>query len=146
MPSARLLGTGFLENHELRFNKRSVDASGKCSVEASGAGVHVAVYALKPAEKEVLDEIEGVGRGYHDAVIDVPGFSDCATYIAEDDHKDDELSPYHWYRELVLLGCRYLEFPEAYIATIAAIDSIPDPDLARRAQNESLIERIRRSS
>ena len=141
----RLLGTAHVENHELRFHKRSVDASGKCSVEPSGAGVHVAVYGLRAADKRVLDEIEGVKRGYHDTVIDVPGFSDCAVYVAEDDYKDDALRPYDWYRELVLLGCRYHDFPEAYIASIAAIDSIPDPDLARRAQNESLIERIRRS-
>ena len=141
-----MLGKGFVENHELRFNKRSIDASGKCSVETSGAGVHVAVYEMNAAEKRVLDEIEGVGRGYHDTVIDVPGFSDCAVYIAEDEYKDDDLRPYAWYRELVLLGCRYLEFPDAYIATIATVDSIPDPDIARREQNESLIRRIRRST
>ena len=145
MASARLLGTGFVENRELRFNKRSLDASGKCSVEPAGAGVHVAVYALDAADKTALDEIEGVGQGYHDSLIDVPGFSDCATYVAEDDHKDDDLRPYDWYRELVLLGCHYLEFPAAYIASIAAIDSIPDPDRQRRELNEDLIRRIRGS-
>ena len=146
MPAARLCGTGFVENHELRFNKRSVDTSGKCSIEPSGVGVHVAVYEMSAAEKITLDKIEGVGLGYHDSVINVPGFSDCAVYIAEDEYKDDDLRPYAWYRELVLLGCRYLEFPEAYITNIAAIDSTPDPDIARREQNESLIRRIRRST
>jgi len=145
VPTARLLGTAFVEDHELRFNKRSVDASGKCSVEKSGAGVHVAVYDLDTADKVALDVIEGVGQGYHDSVISVPGFSDCAVYIAEEDHKDDNLKPYDWYRELVLLGCWHLEFPKAYIASIAAIDSIPDPDAARREHNEDLIGRIRRS-
>ena len=61
------------------------------------------------------------------------------------DYKDDALRPYDWYRDLVLLGCRYHEFPERYMARIAAIDSIPDPDIARREQNEGLIERIRQN-
>jgi hypothetical protein len=145
LPSVRLLGTGFVPKHSLQFHKRSVDGSGKCNIEIAGTGVHVAVYELSVAEKGRLDEIEGVGRGYRDSVIDVPGFSDCATYMAEDGYKDDSLRPYGWYRELVLLGCRYHGFPKEYVARVSATESISDPDVERREQNKKLVERISRS-
>ncbi len=143
LPSARLVGPGFLPGRTLEFHKRSVDASAKCTIVPGGEGVYVAVYEVSAADKRHLDEIEGVGRGYSDEVVDVPGFSDCATYVAEPTHLDDWLKPYHWYRELVLLGCRYHGFPESYVARIADIASATDPDVARNAVNAALIERIR---
>jgi len=133
-------------DYELRFHKRSIDGSGKCNIEPAGAGVHVAVYELSITDKIRLDQIEGVGEGYVESIIDVPGFSACALYLAEDGYKDEALRPYEWYLELVLLGCRHHGFPDAYIGKISAVRSIPDPDLARREQNEKLIERIRRKS
>ena len=143
LPSARLLGPGFLAGYQLEFHKRSQDESGKCSISPGGSGVHVAVYEISVADKQRLDEIEGVGRGYADAVVDVPGFSDCSTYRAEPAFVDDGLSPYEWYRELVLLGCRFHGFPDSYIARIEAVGSIEDPDAGRQQRRRQLLEKIR---
>ncbi len=63
---------------------------------AGHSGVHVAIYELSAEDKEILDEIEGIGRGYAHGIVDVPGFSDCATYIAEATHIDESLPPYAW--------------------------------------------------
>lgn len=145
MSSSRLLGTARIAQLGLHFHKRSTDTSGKCNIAAPGTGVFVAVYELSSTDKAVLDNIEGVGHGYVDHVIQIPDFGECRTYISADSHVDESIQPFDWYRELVVLGCSYLEFPETYIASIAAIDSISDPDSARREQNEDLIERIRRS-
>lgn len=146
VPSSRLIGTAFVAHFSLRFHKRSADSSAKCGIETPGEGVYVAVYEMSRADKALLDRIEGVGQGYAEQTIAVPGFDLCATYVAEPNYIDESLQPYDWYLELVLLGCRYLEFPEPYIASIAAVESIPDPDHARRQQNVSLIERIRRGT
>lgn len=145
MHSARLLGTARVEGYGLHFHKRSVDDSAKCSIAAPGSGIYVAVYELSRADKSVLDGIEGVGAGYEEGVIAVPGFDRCATYVAEPDYVDESMHPYDWYRELVLLGCRYHRFPDEYVASIAAINPIPDPVTRRREQNERLIERINRN-
>ena len=143
LPSARLVGSGHVPGYGLNFSKRSLDASGKCSINPGGAGLYVAIYEISAADKQRLDDIEGVGRGYSDEVIDVPGFSNCATYVAETSHIDSSLVPYDWYRELVLLGCRFHAFPAAYIAGIEALQTIVDPDAVRSDQNRQLIERIR---
>jgi len=143
--SARLLGSGFIAGHGLHFNKKSVDKSGKCSIAEAGPGVYVAVYEMSADDKSTLDGIEGVGCGYSDEVIDVPGFSACATYIVEDSYLDNIQMPYDWYRELVLLGCRHQRFPEEYVDRIIAIETKADPDSARNAKNWQLIERIRQS-
>ena len=109
---------------------------------AGHSGVHVAIYELSAEDKEILDEIEGIGRGYAHGIVDVPGFSDCATYIAEATHIDESLPPYDWYREIVLAGCRYQAFPNDYIEAIAAIEVMPDPDQSRSRRHWALIERL----
>ena len=121
------------------FHKRSVDGSGKCCLLPPGDGVHVAVYAFDDAAKDLLDDIEGVGRGYELATLDVPGFGDCYTYAANPDYLDVRLLPYDWYRDLVVLGCRKLDFPSDYVRRIEAQPSIPDPDAARADANRRLV-------
>jgi hypothetical protein len=143
LPSARLVGPGFLPGHSLEFHKRSLDESGKCTIAAGGEGVYVAIYDVSEDDKRRLDAIEGVGRGYSDDVVDVPGFSACSTYVAEPAYVEPGLRPYDWYRELVLLGCRFHGFSDDYIARIAAIASVSDPDASRQAGNRKLIERMR---
>lgn len=143
LPSAQLIGPGFLPNHRLHFGKRSIDTSGKCSIAPEGSGIRVAVYELNIADKRRLDDIEGVGRGYSDEIIEVPGFSACSTYVGEPSHIDESLLPYDWYRELVLLGCRFHGFPAEYTAAIEALETVVDPDAERSAMNWRLIERIR---
>lgn len=127
----------------MHFHKRSVDESGKCSILTQGSGVHVAVYEISVGDKRRLDRIEGVGSGYTDEIVDVPGFSDCATYKAEGSYVEGGLKPYDWYRELVLLGCRYHGFPDDYMDRIAMFATQTDPDAERHRQNWQLIERAR---
>lgn len=143
--SAELLDTACLRDWSLRFHKRSVDQSGKCSIEMGSSGVHFAVYEMSAADKRRLDGIEGVGKGYSAATIDVPGFGRCATYVAAESHVDDALAPYDWYRELVLLGCRHLALPDDYIARIEQVAVRPDPEPQRHARSWRLVEMLRES-
>ena len=141
--SARLVGTAYLPDWSLRFHKRSADTSGKCSILEGSSGVYVAVYRMSVADKHLLDGIEGVGSGYVDARIVVPGMGECTTYIAADSHVDDALQPYDWYREIVLLGCKELRFPADYARRIEQVVVAADPDPDRRQSGWKTVDMLR---
>lgn len=146
LPAARLEGSGFVAARSLAFYKRSVDGSGKCCLLAPGDGVHVAVYTFDEASKALLDDIEGVGRGYEVTTLEVPGFGECYTYAAAPDYVDERLLPYDWYRDLVVLGCKKLGFPRDYVRRVESQPSVPDPDIARAAANRRLVDALARET
>jgi AIG2-like family len=138
MPSCKPLGIATLPRHALRFHKRSIDGSGKCNAFASGNDNSVigVLFSFDPAERDKLDEAEGVGRGYEPAMVTVINEKGrrrkVLTYIATPDYIDDNLKPYGWYKEVVLAGGREHGLPPAYIAEyIAAVETIEDPDKTR---------------
>lgn len=143
IPSTRLLGTSFVPGWSLQFHKRSKDGSGKCNLLRPGDGVHIAVYAMRKMGKQELDEIEGLGKGYEDASIDVPGFGRCSTYLGSTSHICNDLAPFDWYKEMVLLGCRKLAFPDGYVSMIEVVTASRDPHEKRRHRQWQLVERLR---
>ena len=62
------------------------------------------------------------------------------TYRAQDTHIDNALSPFTWYKELVLTGCRLHGFPDTYIRKIEAVEAVNDPDFERHAHYQRLLE------
>jgi hypothetical protein len=44
----------------------------------------------------------------------------------------------------VLLGARYCQFPQSYLAAIESVKSIDDPDLSRTNEHDVLIKKILR--
>ena len=109
------------------------------------SGVHVAIFDMSAADKERLDTIEGVGAGYAEIRLEVPGFGECFSYAATESHIDDSLLPYDWYRELVLAGAATHGFPEGYVEQIRRIAVRSDPDVERRTQMHAIIDRISRA-
>ena len=98
---------------------------------------------MNESDRRVLDDIEGVGRGYEVDEVSVPGFGKCFTYVASHTHIDDVLQPFDWYREMVLLGCLRNAFPAPYCERIAALPVIEDTHPARREKNWRTVERLR---
>lgn len=146
VPSARLLGTVVLSGYRLRFCKRSVDGSTKCTVERRGPGqqVHGAVFCISANERAPLDRAEGLGAGYEERRewVELGGERvEVFFYVAMTAYVDDSLHPYHWYKQLVLAGARYHGFPADYIAALDRQPSVDDPDPARRAGNERIVHR-----
>lgn len=141
--AARLVGTSFLKRYTLRFHKRGQDDSAKCTFTDCGQGMHVAVYEIGARDREVLDRIEGAGKGYDVGDVDVPGFGRCFTYVASRTHIDDCLHPFDWYRDMVLLGCLWHAFPAGYCERVAAVPVVTDPDRRRRSANRALLARLR---
>lgn len=146
VPSAELIGVAKHLNHSLTFHKKSNDGSSKCNMFNSESDlIYGAIYKLKPEHKNELDKFEGKGYGYIDNQIKLKHNGNeytCFTYLAQPSHIVDSLKPYHWYKKLVILGARYLEFPDAYISSIEAVESMEDPDSTRRKEKEVLIESI----
>jgi len=144
VPSARLLGTVELRRRALRFSKRSVDGSGKCTIGPgrSSQSVYAAVYRIDPRQRRTLDRVEGLGAGYAEkrGTVTVAGqVIEAFYYVATADWLDESLQPYHWYKALVLAGARYHGFPPQYIAALEQVDAVDDPDRERRALNARLL-------
>ncbi|MCZ6825938.1 MAG: gamma-glutamylcyclotransferase [Gammaproteobacteria bacterium] len=148
IPSAMLIGTVNMPGRELTFHKRSyVDGSGKCTFfENATAHMYGALFALDSKDESVLDRIEGLGQGYKKQLVKCPlgeTTYEAFTYVATRSHIDKELSPYVWYKEIVLAGARYHGFPQDYIDGIKAVDAIQDPNSARRTTKENLLVTLR---
>lgn len=146
VPSAELIGVSKLPGYKLTFHKRSVDGSGKCNMYETGSDeVFGAVYRLLPEQKADLDSFEGKGSGYIDNQIrvSVAGTEySCFTYLAQQSHITDDIVPYEWYKELVLLGAKYLGLPASYIESIDQVESKPDDKISRVQEKQLLINRI----
>lgn len=143
VPSATLLGQAVVLDRTLQFHKRSKDGSGKCNITTGEDRVYVAVYEIAPHDKAKLDQIEGLGIGYRVEFLDVPNHGECFTYVATDTHIDESLKPYSWYKELVVAGSEYLQFPRQYVEWIAAFQSWNDPDHQRHAEHMNIVRRAR---
>lgn len=145
-PSARVLTTARLVGHELCFHKAGSDGSGKAdarSTEQFSHEVWGVVYELSQQEKRVLDEIEGLGRGYRQKTLVLETHSGPLTafaYLAMPAFHDGAMVPFHWYKRFVLAGAIQHGFPESYIEGIRKIASRLDPDEVRaRLQHEILL-------
>src|SRR5258707_9006387 len=126
VPNASFVEVARLQNHALRFHKRSDDGSAKCNVVLSVGDVVIgAIFEVPPEEKSVLDHAEGLGQGYEERAVVVLNEDGSArtpvTYVATEEHIDDSLQPYTWYKEYVIRGARNHGFPDGYIEVIALV-------------------------
>lgn len=147
--SARYVGNVRLPNFQLRFHKRSVDGSGKCSfvdADDGDSAIWCAVYELERSDKARLDRVEGLGNGYDEQRVPFNLNGDelqGSIYRASTTHVDDQLEPYSWYREMVLLGALYRHFPAAYVDAIRRTECVADPDSDRARENGLIVAEMR---
>ena len=145
VPSAQRVATATLVAHRLAFHKVGRDGSAKCDI-APGRDetdrVHGVVYHMDPQHRPALDRAEGLGSGYEVKTVELLADDrtrvSAFTYYAT--HTDIALRPYAWYLQHVLQGARENRLPDHYVALIAAIEAIDDPDGAR-ARTELAIHR-----
>lgn len=143
VPSARVLGTFSLADHELRFHKHGRDDSGKCDAFYTGNPSHVVtgvLYEIDASEKSVLDQAEGLGNGYDEkevCVSDSTGIvAKAVTYHAT--NINTSLLPFTWYKDHVLIGAKEANLPEEYIAHIEGVESVDDPDRDREFEQRAI--------
>lgn len=146
-PSASLIGTTSISSWKLSFRKRSSDGSSKCDAEKtnqSTENLYIAVYKLFINEEETLDRIEGYNKGYDKISLDIVLNSEninVKMYIANKTWIIDDL-PYSWYKEMVLSGARYNNFPQSYIEAIQSIPAKKDFDEVRNSKNMEIVTRM----
>ncbi|MCO7224765.1 gamma-glutamylcyclotransferase family protein [Pleionea sp. CnH1-48] len=136
IPSVKKVGVATLKGYRLAFHKKGKDGSAKCDVIQTGesnASVLGVLYDICTKDKSILDEIEGVGKGYE--LKEVFVFNDkgeeknAFLYVAS--VIDSTMLPYNWYKEHVLRGAKENKLPSNYIREIEAVNSIKDPNLER---------------
>ena len=136
--AAKPVGAAILERFKLRWNKRSQDGSGKCTIEETGRPddfVWGVLYGLGPDEKKRLDQAEGLGRGYGERSVTVLWDAKrlrVIVYYATS--IDPAIKPYEWYRDLVVAGAREHDLPSQYVASLEATSTVTDPDAERVAR------------
>ena len=141
--SIRFISTARLDKHQLTFNKKSRDGSGKCDAVYTGDQddrVFGVLFEIDESELKTLDKVEGVNFGYEQKDVNVTTSTDelqqAIMYSATD--TETGLQPYSWYKEHVLQGAREYGLPEIYIQEIESVDTIPDPDIMRSEQEMDL--------
>lgn len=133
-----------LRKHRLRFHKKSIDCSGKCSIvktESDKDIVHGVLYDVADDEIDALDSAEGVGYGYmrSELTLQINGaLTKVCTYIAEQKYITESLVPYKWYYDLVLAGAEQHALPSDYVAGLQAVPFTHDPKPDRKSRLEAL--------
>lgn len=147
-PSARFITTATLAEHRLAFHKAGSDDSAKCDAFFTGNSDDItygALYQLDPADKIVLDRIEGVGCGYElkdVTVLTDDGPLEAFTYVTQAEYRNPHQLPFDWYHRFVLLGAQQRGFPDEIVAAIKAVPSKPDPDRERAYANRTIGDEV----
>lgn len=143
-PSAQPVSHARIDGWRLRFDKKSLDGSGKCHIERQpGACVHGVVFRIYDADLERLDQAEGVGHGYvreqlREVILGDGSKLRAFTYLAQDEAIQEGLPPYDWYRDLGIAGAEQHQLPADGIAPWRQIEAQPDPDLNRQARVQAM--------
>jgi hypothetical protein len=143
VPSCEFVTTAKLSRHQLRFQKWSKDKSSKCDAFYTGADtdfVWGVVFNISATEKTALDTAEGLGGGYNEKTVDLITATGehlrAITYYADKSAIVKDLSPYTWYKDLVLNGASEHGLPADYIAlSIKPVTATKDPDANREKRN-----------
>ena len=61
-------------------------------------------------------------------------------YVARSEHVQADLQPFGWYKSIVLAGARAHALPAHYIASIADVGSLPDPDAGRNSHHLAMLD------
>jgi hypothetical protein len=142
VPSACVRGRVELPGWQLRFHKRGADGSGKCNVIQTrdpADRVHAVIYRIAAGEKALLDQAEGLGRGYEVQRLRFDPHGEVFLYVAAATHIDELLQPFTWYKAYVVEGARFHGLPSDYIDAMGSAEAIGDPDAQRQRDNVRLL-------
>ncbi len=125
VPSAKVIGQARLLNKCMVCNKKSIDGSGKANlVDSPGDVAWGVLYKVDTEELSKLDKVEG---DYQRLTIQVltneEGFIESEVYISM---KLTGLTPYDWYKDLIISGACEHELPRDYLKYLKQLPSRPD--------------------
>ena len=139
VPCAKVIGTGILNDHSLTFRKLSKDGSGKCTIECCKSGkVYGVLFEIQCKDKYKLDKVEGAcGNGGYERVPRKIKIRDskCSKYACGDlicaktyqaTNPYQNLKPYTWYKQHVLVGAIEQKLPPYYIDYLIRVEADKD--------------------
>jgi hypothetical protein len=122
--SVRKRGVAKLSGHKIRFNKRSIDGSGKTSiVVAAGDEVWGVLFDLTQSQYDALTSQE---KDYKEQVVTVQLGGDdlqAKAFVAE--KTEDHLKPTPVYLKYLIAGAREHQLPTEYIKMLEATKVAP---------------------
>lgn len=147
IPSTRVVGRSWLEEHDLRFHVRgTLDGTAKADAFYTGEATHRVlgmIYTIRRVDLPTLDRIEGgYSRVLHRLPLDVGGgptregaverlrerpggrMVSAWSYHGRPDTIAEGLRPYDWYLDHVIRGARFHAFPGDYLQRLEDISSI----------------------
>jgi hypothetical protein len=114
---------GFIKNHSLIFNKRSIDKTSKANIEyRKGCNVWGVCYEIDP---EGFDKLAKIEKGYEIKEIAVFLQNDEAKFIVANTFISSDLSknpPAKEYVDLIVRGAKEHDLPDDYIRQITKKD------------------------
>ncbi|QID18431.1 gamma-glutamylcyclotransferase [Nitrogeniibacter mangrovi] len=141
IPGAQRLGLATLAGHVLRFHKCGADGSAKLDAVATGDAadrVLGVLFGLTAADKAVLDAIEGPGYAVVPVAVGSATGGVVEAFMYRALRVDATLRPFGWYVHHVLTGAREAGLPADYVARIAAVEAMDDPDGERDARERGV--------
>ena len=132
VPNAVRIGKYKLAVYQLLFHKASEDGSAKCDAYFTDNPEDIiigALFEMNESERRYLDKVEGLGFGYDEKYVSV--ISDngeevtALIYVAT--HIDNNLKPYTWYLNHVVIGAKETGVSDEYLASIETTSTIADP-------------------
>ena len=148
-PSAKVVGTAFVDGYSLDFSKRSrIDKSGKATIVATqDRRLYGVVFTIEECDHKKLNEAEGLGKGYDliprlSVTMADSGISKSTfTYYAPEEHRDSGQIPFDWYLAYVVAGAMEHQLPEAVIASYKSTGFKSDSNEKRRSQNLEILKK-----
>jgi len=130
-----------LSGYRLRFNKRSIDGSGKANVEPlAESDIWGVLYSIPGSQLPTLDTGEGPGYARGLVAVRTPARDiEAWVYEAKNPSADPDLRPYQWYKRFLVEGAKEHGLPSAYIDALQDIAAVDDPDPARDARKRLLV-------
>lgn len=135
------LGVDSIDGRSLTFDKRGADRSAKCNLRVRrGERAFGACYRLRPDQWGLLEEFE---PGYQASELELGSGRSARVFLAEADLVDEP--PFSWYRDIVVCGMQYFDFPLEYREAARSVSAIPDAEPERAAAMEAELELMRRT-
>jgi len=143
VPSATLVTVVTIPGWRLKFHKRSSDKSSKCNIVSADQSVFFALFDIDASEKAKLDRVEGLNSDYEEMAIEIYSFGRCFCYVASSTHIQENLQPYSWHKELVIVGLEHHQASPEYLERVRSIDHIIDNNEARHNRNMAIVAEAR---
>ena len=139
------LGVYCLPEYQFKCHKVGSDGSAKGDALYTNSGhkMYGVLYELSPADKLLLDDIEGVGKGYECREVKVysglnkTGVGQLA-YLYAATETDETLKPFGWYMHHIIFGAKQANLPHQYVSKFNLIPCQNDPDASRAAREMAI--------